>query len=669
MSTGRFSKEQFEAALPVDKESGKALWQYVGFEKGEHVYKMPIKNGNLKRVAILIRSSVKKDGYAAGTGNDSIRLWLVNSETGKPLGKKVDAYTQRTAGWERRMNDKLCQLHERGLHMHDCPKCSSGVMVERHGKHGKFYGCSNFPRCRNTMNSLPSKQSKQKSNDDIESNLLEEILNEPKPQKGVSWSVYQEAIFDFVENGKGNAVVEAVPGSGKTTTIVESSKRTPQNLKVAFLAFSKKIAMELKNRVPSHVQASTFHSLGYKNERNAFGKMKVDNSKAYWILKDWLEECNDKRFKSVVSTNKPSVLRLVSLCKSTLLEPTFENLEYLSDNYNVNVNGDAEEIFKMVKIVFDMSIQETWRIDFDDMIYFCAAGIVPCEKFDIIFVDEAQDLNKAQIQFLLNMMHENTRIIAVGDRFQSIYGFRGADTNAIPNLIKALNAKQLPLSITYRCPKSHVEMAQKLVPHIEAWENAKEGIIEVINNDEFLQKAKEGDMVLCRTNAPLISPALMLIRNGIKAVVLGRDIGKGLLNLIEKIEKRDKVTALHSLLYNLEDYMYAELSKLLQSGKESKAQYLEDQVATIRALSDGCNSISELKSRISKVFDDNAKGITFSSVHKAKGLEAERVFILHPELMPHPMALKSSNPEALQQEKNLELVAKTRSKSEMYFVR
>ncbi|MBD3268537.1 AAA family ATPase [bacterium] len=667
MSTERFSRSEFENALPVDKDTGEALWEYVGFEKGEHVYMMPIKNGEIKRVAIMIRSSVKKDGYAAGTGNDSIRLWLVNSKTGKPLGKKVDAYTQRTTGWQKRMNDKLRQLYERGLHMYNCPKCSSGVMLERNGKYGKFYGCSNFPRCRHTMNSLPVTQPESK--DDLEEDLLEEVLSEPQEETNVQWSQYQTAIFDFIENGQGNAVVEAVPGSGKTTTIVEGLNHTPDNASVIFIAFNKRIVRELEGRIGNQYEVRTFHSLGFKNERAAFGRIKVDNSKTYWILKDWLEECNDKRFKSIVGANKPSVLRLVSLCKATMLEPTFDNLEYLADNYNVNVNGDHKEIFEMAKIVFDMSIQETWRIDFDDMIYFCASQMVTCEKFDYIFVDEAQDLNKAQIQFLLNMMHKDSRVIAVGDRFQSIYGFRGADTQAIPNLIEALGATQLPLSITYRCPKSHVELAQGLVPHIEAWEKAKEGIIETVSNQDFLQTVKEGDMVLCRTNAPLVSPALRLIRNGIKAVVLGRDIGKGLINLIEKIEKRDKVESVYNLLYNLEDYMYTELKKFLSTGKYGKAQNLEDQVATINVLSDGCNSIAELKDRIKQVFSDDAKGVTFSSVHKAKGLESERVFILHPELMPHPMAMQSENPEALQQERNIELVAKTRSKSELYFVK
>jgi superfamily I DNA/RNA helicase len=97
-----------------------------------------------------------------------------------------------------------------------------------------------------------------------------------------------------------------------------------------------------------------------------------------------------------------------------------------------------------------------------------------------------------------------------------------------------------------------------------------------------------------------------------------------------------------------------------------QAQSLRDRVETIFALADGCQTLAEVKSRVYKVFDDSQKGVTFSTVHKAKGTEAERVFILEPDLMPHPMAKK---PWEQQQERNVRYVALTRSKRELFFVR
>lgn len=80
----------------------------------------------------------------------------------------------------------------------NCPKCN-GTMVERKGKYGRFYGCSNYPRCKHTMNQLPKV-------DNDASELLEEVLEKPKAEKRFTPSRYQQAIFDFVQNGTGNAV-------------------------------------------------------------------------------------------------------------------------------------------------------------------------------------------------------------------------------------------------------------------------------------------------------------------------------------------------------------------------------------------------------------------------------------------------------------------------------
>jgi DNA helicase-2/ATP-dependent DNA helicase PcrA len=543
-----------------------------------------------------------------------------------------------------------------------CPKCD-GVMVERKGKYGTFYGCSNYPRCKHTMKYLPKVE---KPVEDA-SELLDEVLESPKDKKEFTPSKYQQAIFDFVQNGNGNAVVEAVAGSGKTSTIVKALEFTSENLEVAFLAFNKKIAEELKERSPKHVHVSTLHSLGFTNIRKVYPKVKVDAGKVRWIIKDELEGMT-AYFQQIIETNMNAVIRLVSMLKATLLEPTNDNLTWIADNYNIEVNGDWQQIYQMVKIAFEKSNSETWRIDYDDMIYFCASGKVECKKFDWLFVDEAQDLNSSQVEMILHSIHKDSRVICVGDKKQSIYMFRGADTNAIPYLTEKLNAVTLPLSISYRCPKAHVVLAQTLVPQIEASETAKEGVLETIKGRDLLNKVKVGDLVICRTNAPLVSPAFELIRNGIKAVILGRDIGKGLLDLIEKTEKRNSIGNLSQLVSALSEYQQTETGKLLAQNKEAKAQHLQDSIETIFALSDGCNTISELKERIETVFSDNQQGVVFSSIHKAKGSEAERVFILHPELMPHPMALKSSNPEALQQELNIKYVALTRSKSELYFV-
>lgn len=611
-----FTREQFEGALPVHKDTGEPLWKYAGLVQGEHVYRIAIPDTNKR---IVIRSSVRRNGVSAGTGDDSIRLWVEyhyrKIDKWLPLGK-LDAWTTRKPGWQDRVTGKLRELWRLALE--------------------------------------DSKSGKRKAQ------------ATPTAPKLHTPSKYQEVIFGFVRSGKGHGVVGAVAGSGKTTTIVKALKFTSPDDKVAFVAFNRHIAKELGKRAPEHVHVSTLHSLGYGNVRNALGKVEVEPRKLWHIIADVAEEVveNYETFDTL-QANGQSISRLVSLCKATLQEPTPENLEWIADRWNIETNGITEIIHKLVAQVYQKSIEQTEVIDYDDMIFFSATGVVPCEKFDFLFVDECQDLNKAQIAMALKSIKDSGRIIAVGDEFQSIYGFRGADVDAIPNIIEALSATVLPLSISYRCPTSHVALAQRLVPHIKAADWAKEGIIENISSYEFLSKVQAGDLVLCRCNAPLIEPAFSLIRQGIKAVILGRDIGKSLMNLVKKVQKRRRVYGLADTLNALMEYGNEEVRKLNRLNKSIRAQSLRDRIETIIALSDGCSTVAQLERKVSQVFSDDAEGITFSSVHKAKGGEADRVFILRPDLMPHP---KAKADWERQQERNIEYVALTRSKAELYFV-
>src|SRR5690606_35186416 len=123
-----------------------------------------------------------------------------------------------------------------------------------------------------------------------------------------------------------------------------------------------------------------------------------------------------------------------------------------------------EEFIKYVVKTLAICKSQKMIVDFDDMIWFPFVYRLNVGKYDVVFVDETQDLNAAQIAMVYSAIKIDGRIIAVGDPFQSIYQFRGADSEAIPNIIKKLSAKTLPLSITYRCPKKVVALAKEIVP-------------------------------------------------------------------------------------------------------------------------------------------------------------------------------------------------------------
>jgi superfamily I DNA/RNA helicase len=284
-----------------------------------------------------------------------------------------------------------------------------------------------------------------------------------------------------------------------------------------------------------------------------------------------------------------------------------------------------------------------------------------------VLVDETQDLNAVQIAIVLRIRKPDGRTIAIGDENQAIYGFRGADADAMDKVIAALEAQTLPLSLCYRNPKSVVRLVNETLPMIrhECLPDAPEGEVLMIRNEELHVYVQRGDMVICRTNAPLVKPAFDLIRRGIKAVIMGRSIGEELVNLINRVSSRVLTDNLDFVLTHLVEYKQSEIRRLLAQGKESTAQALEDKVDTIFALAEGCKLLPELVEKAQTIFSDDAKGVVFSSAHRAKGLEADNVFILRYDLLPHPLAKQGWQ---IKQEMNCKFVALTRSRSKLYFV-
>ncbi len=567
-----------------------------------------------------------------------------------------------------------------------CPKCG-GETTLRHGSKGGFYGCNQYPQCYGTRDAekhlndvrmgkfdADSQQGASLPDNTIssvdESSVGDEknaILarararvkkGKGKTQKAFKPSLYQQAIFDWITDGTGkNLVVEAGAGSGKTTTGVMALELLNPALHIAFIAFNSHIVKELKARAPQHVNVMTYHSLGYRQCRTAWGnEIIIDEDKVRKILLNII----DKKTHWALYT---PICRIVSLVKANLLGTSIEELQQIVDHHGIELNGDQELIFAAVQLAVEVCAEQTNVIDYDDMCWLPIVHDLKSPKYDFMFVDEAQDTNKNQIQLALRAVKKTGRIVAVGDRNQSLYGFRGADVDAIPNLISSLDADTLPLSITYRNPTSIVDLVNSEFPDIplEASDFAKPGTIMTITESEATRMYKAGDMVLCRCNAPLVGPAFELIRNGVKAIIRGRDIGKNLMNLIDKFSAED----VGELMKLMEKYREKEVKKLVDAEKNQQAQSLEDKIDTVVALADGCDRIYEIETKIKTIFSDHSEGVVFSSVHKAKGLEAERVYILEPDLMPHPMAKKSWE---MTQELNIKYVAYTRSLDTLVFV-
>jgi len=131
----RFTREQFEAALPVHKKTGEKLWEHGGGFKGEFQYFVPVAPG----IKITIRSSVDRSDRARSTGQDSIRAWLVR-DNGQPLGSKVSKYITRVPGWDKRLTETLRILWAWARKAGYCPDCKQPKLVFKVKKKGPNTG-------------------------------------------------------------------------------------------------------------------------------------------------------------------------------------------------------------------------------------------------------------------------------------------------------------------------------------------------------------------------------------------------------------------------------------------------------------------------------------------------------------------------------------------------
>lgn len=469
------------------------------------------------------------------------------------------------------------------------------------------------------------------------------------------WSKLQLAIFQDIAHGKGHTLVDAKAGSAKTSTLVEGVKYIPKHCKNLFVAFNKNIAEELKEKLPSYVEARTLHSLGFSAVRERFGKVALDPEKAFNLATQLVEASGIKKQEKYAFETIIALKRSVGLCKSYLYD-TPSKIDILMDDFDIDCGlFERDEFIKAVCKLLRQGKEMTKVIDYDEMIYFPYVYNLPTPKFDRVFVDEAQDLNAGQIHLALKACKADGRILAMGDRFQALYKFRGADEKAIDNIQKKLSAKTLPLSISYRCAKDIIALAQTIVPDIEHAPWAKDGLVEPADEDRFLTKVKPGDFILSRVNAPIIKYCLQLLKMGVPANILGRDVGASLAYMI----KRSEAKTITAFLKWLDNWKNAEVKRLRE--KNRSAIIILDKVQCLEGLCENAKTIEDALDNIKRLFNDgdDSTRVILSTVHRAKGLERERVWLL----------MNTFRFGDSEEEKNIEYVGITRAKGELYLVR
>lgn len=487
-------------------------------------------------------------------------------------------------------------------------------------------------------------------------------------------SPYQAAILDFVTSGRGDGIVNAVAGAGKTTTLVQAARLISAK-SALFVAFNKHIAETLQTKLAgTTMTAKTVHSIGYGCVAAHLGtRLRVDDRKYTKIVRDWIDDnCDNWPASDDPPTlyEASSQLRdLVAMCRLTLTDPSDrEAIRETADRYGLDYHRLVVPGVAAVLRRGERLARERSEIDYTDMLWLPHVwGLTP-PQVDWLMADEIQDFSEAQLQLLLKCRAPGGRGLWVGDPQQAIMGFAYAGTDSYTRIRAATGATELPLSICYRCPTSHLALARTIVPHIEARPDAPAGLVDYVSDGQISKQVKEGDLILCRLTAPLIGLCIRLISQRVPARVRGRDIARALTEIVRQIADMPGFEWDHFPKY-LEERRRQQIAKLAKrEGNEAAIESLNDRLDGVLACYEAFDAIgpSVLCSEIEGLFSDERASVWLSTVHRAKGLENPRVFILKPDKL--PLTYPNQTPEQAQQERHLRYVALTRAQESLYFV-
>ncbi len=469
-------------------------------------------------------------------------------------------------------------------------------------------------------------------------------------------------------------IIHALAGAAKTTTLVMLAAKLP--VVTTFCgAFNKTIATEMGKRLPSHIESSTMNAVGHRAWGKATAKkLNVSTDKMYTILTEitsaprWRPE-----EKKHLGATFASMLRASRLAKSYGYVPremrtvgkTVMSAEDFYYSLGAQIDCDVDGVFQeVVDQALTVSIAKAFEgvIDFDDQIYMSALFGGVFAKYDILMVDEAQDLSTLNHMMLEHMFSK--RIIAVGDPYQSIYAFRGANITSMDLLAKKFSMTRMDLSVSFRCPKLVVERARSRAPHMQYPDWAAEGKVERLSEWNAAD-IPDGAAIICRNNAPLLRCAMYLIRNkrGIKLV--GFDIGKNLLSIMSKFG--DKTLDAESALNALAEWETLSIAK----AHESRHAAITDRAECMRVFLSSTDSLGEAMAFAEMIFSA-AGPIQLMTGHKSKGGEWDTVYHLDPWRVPGKKAIAlaeaTGDTSQLEQEKNLRYVIETRSMKELFLI-
>lgn len=507
----------------------------------------------------------------------------------------------------------------------------------------------------------------------------------------------QQAVVDQI-GAKPHLIVQAYAGCAKTSTLELASQKV--RVPGLALAFNKSIASEMSKRISKTFKVQTLNGFGYgawMRGQPEVSKWDLDGKKVgklcSQVAKDHKVELSGDQWDSLRQLVGSAMLSgLVPRDEGQPLVPDrLETWQDLADDCQLD-KDDFAVLYDLARDVLEENnrLARQGIISFDDQVYCPTVLGGKWPQYPVVFVDESQDLSPLNHRMLELGLRPGGKLVAVGDSRQAIYAFRGADAQSMQRVEELMlrhgELAERKLTLTFRCPKVVVERQQEHAPGFRAWSQNPQGSFarweqtdgqralgefswtwkEVERALEQVPKARPQLAVLCRNNGPLLALAFKLIRQGIGPVMLGRDIGKGLVQLSRKLCPEDSCPA-DLVAGKVEDWKEKECALARANRHEEKVAGICDRAECLQAVLTHAEvrDAGQLRLMLEKLFSRSDGQVTLSSIHKAKGLEWDFVLHLDPWRVPSKWARRAAmegDHSQLEQEWNLKYVCETRSK-------
>ena len=292
----------------------------------------------------------------------------------------------------------------------------------------------------------------------------------------------QQVVVDSTDT---TVLVNAVAGSGKTSTLMYLAEKYEKGI---YLAFNKAIVGEVIPKLPVVWTCKTFNAFGLSLVKQHYPTSRV-NFKKYDQYMEWGgQTCSILASKHMSMNGNIAYTSWKDTC----------------DRFQIGYRfiDDAKKLLEKGK-------KDTTEISADDMLQYPIDNGWKSKQYDIVLVDECQDLNPQQIAFLGCI--PTKRVVFVGDVNQAIYGFRGSDPYAIEKIKDTYNPVEYELTESFRCPLEILSTIKHIVPNI--FSKKKDGIVHqspLVMNLDYPDEC----FIISRTNNHLIKLAYQFIQEG-----------------------------------------------------------------------------------------------------------------------------------------------------------